>query len=229
MINLHFLGFGAAFYPPFGNTSAWFLNGRDFYLLDCGEDVFQKIYELDEYKNSSSVSVLITHMHTDHIGSLGELIAYTWFKQNRKVQVYYPDERLKRYLKLSGINEEIYDFAGKTLQKDGLSILPQPVFHDPCMGCFGYRIKDDDEAVYYSGDSGLVSPAIVDELEKGCLARLYLDTSKHAAMDSGHGNFEALKERIGVRWRKRVVCMHLDCDFREEIEEAGFRNVYVRY
>ncbi|MBT9777992.1 MBL fold metallo-hydrolase [Clostridium sp. MCC353] len=227
MINLRFLGFGAAFYPPLGNTSAWFLHGRDFYLLDCGEDVFHKVYELEEYKSSPSVSVFITHMHTDHIGSLGELIAYSWFKRNRKVKVYYPDERLKKYLELSGINVDIYDFMGGTLENQGLTILPQPVFHDPSMGCFGYRIKDQDEAVYYSGDSGLVSHEIVDELKSGRLARLYLDTSKSAPRDSGHGNFEAMKERIGIKWRDRVVCMHLDCDFREEIEEEGFAKIFI--
>lgn len=226
MIDLQFLGFGAAFYPQFGNTAAWFLHGRDFYLLDCGEDVFHKVYQLEEYKASHSVSVLITHMHTDHVGSLGDLIAYTWFKQNRRVRVYYPDRRLTEYLELSGIHKDIYDFFDEMPQEKGLEISPVPVFHDPCMGCFGYRIKDEDEAVYYSGDSRLVSLELVDELVRGELDRLYLDTAKYGDRDSGHGNFEALKERIGIKWRNRVVCMHLDCDFSREIEEAGFTLKY---
>lgn len=225
MIDIHFLGYGAAFNPAFGNTSAWFMHGRDFYLLDCGEDVFRKVYELEEYRNSASVSVIITHMHTDHVGSLGELIAYTWFKQNRRVRVYYADRRLTEYLGLCGIKEDIYDYmsADEMTERDGVKITPVPVFHDPCMGCFGYRIEDEDEAVYYSGDSGLIGRELVDELVRGDLARLYLDTAKYAERDSGHGNFEGVKERIGEEWRGRVICMHLDCDFRDEIEEAGFR------
>lgn len=169
------------------------------------------------------MTVLLTHMHTDHVGSLGELIAYSWFCRNIKVRVVYPDVRLARFLELCGIPEEIYERMDGLEEGNGLRAEAVPVVHDPCMGCFGYRISDPDETVYYSGDSRLVTGEILDELRAGTLSRLYLDTSKHAPEDSGHGCYEALKRVAAGTFRSRIVCMHLDCDFREEILAAGFK------
>lgn len=222
MTELHFLGCGAAFYPVFGNTSAWFVRGTHFFLLDCGEDVFRKVYGLDEYRNSDQVTVVLTHMHCDHAGSLGSLLSYTWFCRGIRAKVVYPDERLIQYLTLEGIVREAYEFCPGPCREAGLMIRPVSVHHDPSMGCFGYRLEDEEERLYYSGDSSAVEDSIVEELKNGTLDRLYLDTSKHAPRDSGHGNYEALKEKIGPEWRRRVVCMHLDCDFIEEIKRDGF-------
>lgn len=222
MIQLRFNGFGAGFFPEFGNTSAWFVNQGDFFLIDCGEDVFQKVYQRSEYRKAKHIFAVITHMHTDHVGSLGELAAYSWFCLHKKITIVYPDSRIRQYLELCGIHKELYHWQEGGLERENIRIVPEPVVHDPCMGCFGYRIYDGEEAIYYSGDSRAVEQEIAEQLKDGSLSRLYLDTSKHAAPDSGHGCFEILKQRISPGWRQRVVCMHLDCDFCQEIIAEGF-------
>lgn len=222
MLELHFLGTGAAFYPELGNTAAFFLHGDTLYLIDCGSFVFHKLYQLSEYKEARHITVLITHMHTDHIGSLGDLIAYSWFKKGIRVKVFYPDERLNVYLKLCGIDREIYEYTAWWPEELPLGIKARRVYHDPSMGCFGYEIGDGEETIYYSGDSGLVDSEMLDGLRSGKFTHLYLDTANYAPAESGHGNFNALKMVAAPSLRGRITCIHLDCDFKEEILEAGF-------
>ena len=40
-MELKFLGRGAAFYPAFGNTNAFFTQGEDLFFLDFGEAAFE--------------------------------------------------------------------------------------------------------------------------------------------------------------------------------------------
>lgn len=223
IMELQFLGFGAAYYPVFGNTAAYFTWQQDFYLIDCGEDVFGKIYQLPEYWNASRIFVILTHMHSDHVGSLGSLISYTEHFYQKQVVVLYPDGALQQYLKLSGIGKEHYRQITDGVQEEGILIEPVPVYHDPSMGCYGYFITAGEKRIYYSGDSQVIATDIVHQLLEGKLYRLYVDTAKHAPVSSGHGNYEALKARIPMEYRGQVTCMHLDCDFRKEILAEGFR------
>ena len=63
MKKLKFLGIGSAFYLPFDNTGAFFTYNENFYLIDCGESVFKKIWNLKEMKESKNIFILITHFH----------------------------------------------------------------------------------------------------------------------------------------------------------------------
>ena len=222
MLSLNFLGCGAAFYPELGNTAAWFENKGHFYLLDCGGEIFCKVINVEKFKEAQKVTVILTHMHGDHVGGLSELISFLWFKRGIRVSVVYPDKRLDEYLKLTGIMKENYSRIEKLEGQDGIWAEPVPVIHDLSMGCYGYLIQDNKEKIYYSGDSQLVSENIIDCLRKGEFSRLYLDTAKYASKESGHGNYEAMKERIETGLRHRVMCMHLDCDFRTELKKDGF-------
>ena len=74
MINLKFLGKGAAFYPVFGNTNAFFEKDGDLFFLDFGESAFEKAVRLLDLTAYRHVYVLITHLHADHAGSLASLV-----------------------------------------------------------------------------------------------------------------------------------------------------------
>ena len=43
-MELKFLGRGAAFNPKEGNTSAWFIENNELFLIDCGESVYRKCH-----------------------------------------------------------------------------------------------------------------------------------------------------------------------------------------
>ncbi len=76
-MQLNFLGIGAAYYPPFGSTSAYFVVQGHFYLIDCGETVFSALWNNHDLNECKDIYVLITHLHADHIGSLGSFISYS--------------------------------------------------------------------------------------------------------------------------------------------------------
>lgn len=60
-MNLKFLGRGSAFNPKEGNTSAYFIDNNQLFLIDCGETVFEKLVDSDLLKNIDSINLMITH------------------------------------------------------------------------------------------------------------------------------------------------------------------------
>lgn len=116
---LKFLGCGAAFYPVLGNTSAYFIKNNNLYLLDCGELVFHQLYERGMLTRYDRIYSIITHLHADHVGSLGSLISYTYFVLGKKVRVIHPEESVRQLLDLTGIDRKAYDFEPCT----GMSVM----------------------------------------------------------------------------------------------------------
>ena len=96
-MELIFLGRGAAFNPKEGNTSAYFIEGRELFLIDCGESVFSKLMELDLLNEIDRVNLLITHTHSDHIGSLGSLVMYSFYVLQKPLNIILPNQ--EEYLK----------------------------------------------------------------------------------------------------------------------------------
>ena len=73
---MSFLGIGGAFVTKLKNCSAYIKNGQNLFLIDCGENILEEILKLKILKNVENISILLTHFHTDHIGSLGSLVFY---------------------------------------------------------------------------------------------------------------------------------------------------------
>ena len=72
-----FLGSGAGFYPEAGNTSAYFLTDGHLFLIDCGETVFSELKKRGILNGISDITVVISHLHSDHCGSLSSLIIFS--------------------------------------------------------------------------------------------------------------------------------------------------------
>ena len=101
---LTFLGWGSGFASE--NTSAYLENENDLFLVDCGYIVFQKVREklnLEKYRN---IYILITHLHPDHAGSLGQLILYLNYVLAKKPTVVTRCEKMPVFLSSIGVNEE---------------------------------------------------------------------------------------------------------------------------
>lgn len=111
---LQFLGSGGAFHVARGNTSAYLELGGELILFDCGEDVFAKLVKHELLEKKSRVHIFITHLHSDHIGSLGTLIAYLYYKKYKQdrsnICLYYPNESICHVLSLQGVSREWYNF-----------------------------------------------------------------------------------------------------------------------
>lgn len=226
---LRFLGYGAAFHPVFGNTSAYFVKNRDLYLIDCGETVFHKLYERDMLTEYENIYVIITHRHADHVGSLGSLISYIYFVLGKKVTVIHPDTELQDFLDLTGIDRAAYtmNICMKTVI-GGVMIEAIPVKHAEDMNCYGYLISDSGRTIYYSGDSYEIPKRILDTFLDGKIAELFQDTASKVSAHRSHLPLPELAGLIPPELRKQVFCMHFNCDFSDEIDEMGFNNV-IKY
>ena len=153
-MELNFTGKGSAFYPPFKNTGAYMLSGKALYLIDCGETMFDVLYHKLDLASIEDVYVILTHMHADHVGSLGTLISYFYCLFNKAIHVVYPQETIKQLLTLEGITPLGYHYH-ETLPENpaGLTAVPVEVKHALDMKCYGYVLSNGTESIYYSGDS----------------------------------------------------------------------------
>ena len=114
---LKFIGTGSCFNYKMGNNSAYYIHNTNdkkrFVLFDCGEDVFHKILKNDLLNGINEVFVIITHLHSDHIGSLPSIIFYLHYALNIKPVVFFPNDDLNVFLKLGGVNSDYYEYVGE--------------------------------------------------------------------------------------------------------------------
>lgn len=223
---LRFLGCGAAFYPTLGNTSAYYEKNNNLYLIDCGEMIFYKLYERNMLAKYNRIYVIITHMHADHVGSLGSLISYTYFVLGKKIVVIHPNIILQELLDLTGIDRKAYIMkVCEETEIDGVTIKAIPVKHAENMDCYGYIISDCEETIYYSGDSYEIPEKVLEAFFKGEICEIFQDTTDKVSVHPSHFPLTELAELIPVGFRKRVFCMHFSSDFSELIYKLGFSDV----
>lgn len=220
MLELHFLGRGAAFYPAFGNNNAYFTADGDLYFLDFGEAAYAKVLRLLDLTAYRHIYVLLTHLHADHVGSLASLISYTYCRLHVQVTVVHPLDTVCELLRLQGIAPHFYRYAQAL--PSGLPVQAEPVEvpHAADMRAFGYRLTYGDDRLYYSGDAAALPDAVRDDLLSGRLHRIYQDTASHPS--EAHCWYQKLADAVPPADRARVYCMHLDCDMVEQLRAMGF-------
>lgn len=222
-MELKFLGIGSAFNPALKNTSAYFIHNQNFFLIDCGESVFEQIYWRDELRDCKAIYVLTTHLHADHVGSLGSLISYCNYVLKKEIHVIYPIETIVELLALLGIDNEKYQYHRKLpADLEGIEVAMIPVEHVKDMSCFGCLISTAGETSYYSGDASDIPQHILTDFLADRISRLYQDTSSHQTNHPTHCYIGRLEQLIPPAKRGMVYCMHLDCEMEATLRAKGF-------
>lgn len=231
MIDLKFLGRGSAFNTKEGNTSAYFIKDNTLFLIDCGETIFTKIKEKDLINdNVNEVIILITHFHSDHIGSLPSLIMYCYYCKNIKCKIYYPNlVSITKLLNSQGCIG-LYDYieTSDILNKYNINILAEKITHVKEITSYYYKIADEDNIIMYTGDTC--------ENENFCefdTTILYDKIYHDCCLADYEGNVHTSLKRLcnlfkDKDFRKRIYCMHFDCN--EAIikaKELGFNVVEI--
>ncbi len=221
---LHFLGLGSAFNPEMDNTSAWFAEKGIFFLLDCGETVFGKIWDIPQFKEASKVAVILTNMHSDHVGSLGTLLSYCAMVVHKQVEIYYPSDQLGPYLSMVGIDKSFYTHVREVPTSWDLQLAAYPVRHAPDMDCFGYVLHLGGKVLYYSGDAAEVPKPILKQFFENEIDILFQDTSMEDSKH--HCPLVKLEQAIPPAYRARVYSMHIaNRQNIEAITQKGFKVV----
>ena len=232
---INFIGIGSAFNTELGNTSAFVRKNNILLLIDCGGTVFHRLQQLSILNGLENIYIIITHTHPDHVGSLGDLIFYSYYFLRNKATIIFPDkEFIERFLFCVGVSSEMYSLksTNKSSMSDEqlgeFSIEFLPVSHVDKIPSYGFIMKLNDRSFYYSGDSNNISNEIIDKLKDGEIDRIYQDTCGLDYEGNNHLSLKKLSEIISQEYKNKVYCMHLDKYInQQEIKDNGFNVVEI--
>ena len=224
-MELHFTGIGAAYYPVLGSNCAFFEHDNHLYLIDCGESTFKAMYSRNEIFRYEKIIVLLTHLHADHIGSLGSFLSFCKNILQKKVLLVAEENTIVHILSQSGVQPDLYDFSTdfETCGTGRLSIHPQRVIHAKDMLCCGFVFACDGEKTYYSGDACAIPENILNAFLSGKIKTMYQECTFLETDSASHSSLKKLCGWIPEQERNRVYCMHLGGNIEKEIVKAGFR------
>lgn len=170
-MKIEVLGVGNLFTPEITNTS-FLLSPENYgnkkFLIDCGYNVFQKLVS-DKYDIENIDTVIITHTHPDHVGSLGALIYYRWFMFNKTTEIRCGN-RVGKYLspclrstvfnvpKSGEIRLNKYEFCPYKLIFNGMPTDLMSMFEVQHGGIPAYGIHLTKEKIVFTGDTDMLNP-----------------------------------------------------------------------
>lgn len=218
-MELKFLGRGSAFNVKEGNTAAYFIDDDQLFLIDCGEDVFAKLKQKSLLGRVRAVNLMITHTHSDHIGSLGSLVTYLYLVLHRPLKIILPDndeyvKTIEQILQGFGCTEEMYDLVQDTQYdekfKSFSGVRYVKTWHCAELMSFGLIFTTKDGLVYYSGDTKEIKNLHYLLSEGVQIARAYIDVTSVRNSNGAHLFVGNLAMAVPEDLRKRIYCMHFN-------------------
>jgi ribonuclease Z len=195
MIEITLLGTGSPIPDPNrAGPSTLVRAGGQVFLVDCGRGVLQRCAAVGVGASGLS-ALLLTHLHSDHIAELGDLLITRWISTFDPDAAPLPiigppgtaetvDAMLKAFSRDIGYRIahhadltappaiEVHEYTeGSVWDRDGVSIRVAPTDHRPVAPTIGFRIESGGVAVVLAGDS--VPCTTLDELAAGADALVH--------------------------------------------------------
>jgi len=195
MIEITLLGTGSPIPDPNrAGPSTLVRAGGQVFLVDCGRGVLQRAAAVGVGAAGLS-ALLLTHLHSDHIGDLGDVLITRW------ISTFAPDPeplpiigppgtaetvaatlkafhhdigyRIAHHADLSAPPAvEVHEYTeGPVWDRDGVSIRVAPTDHRPVAPTIGFRIECGTASVVLAGDT--VPCAGLDRLAAGAGALVH--------------------------------------------------------
>ena len=198
---LTFLGRDSGFGPK--NNSTYFEYNNNLFLIDCGFTVFQKLTKKLDLSKYTNISVIITHLHNDHAGSLSQLLLYLWFVLNKKATIISACKNIKTYLDITGTPNDSYNLTDKLIDFNLEFIKTE---HSPYLDCYGFKMTVNNKNIVYTGDTSILFP--FKQYLTNC-DEFYIDVSKfggvHIKID------DILDDLLNFKNNgTNIYCMHID-------------------
>ncbi len=203
---LKFLGSDSGF--GINNNSAYIEEKGKLTIIDCGFTVFTQIkkkFDLNKYKE---INVIITHLHNDHAGSLSQLILYSYFIFNKKVNVISMCSKIKEYLDITGTPEDAYTLYNKFENVEFIR-----TEHTEYLDSYGFKLCVNGKKIVYTGDTNILEPFIkytndIDEF--------YVDVSRYGG---AHLKIDDVIEKLREIKKKNIKIYLMHIDDRKYIDE----------
>ena len=195
MIEVTLLGTGSPIPDPNrAGPSTLVRAGEQTFLIDCGRGVLQRLAAAGPGANALS-ALLLTHLHSDHIADLGDVIITRWISTFTPDQPPLPiigppgtAEVVESTLKAFGHDigyriahhadltsappVQVHEYTeGTVWDRDGVRILAAPTDHRPVTPTIGFRIEYVEASVVLAGDT--VPCAGLDALADGAGALVH--------------------------------------------------------
>lgn len=218
-MELLFLGRGSAFNISEGNNSAYFIDKNELFLIDCGESVFERIVENNLLDSVSCVNVMITHTHSDHVGSIGSLIMYCYYVIHKSINIIISKDSLYKndiidLIRIFGCTSDMYsivyddEFDGKYDLFSSVRFLETN--HVLQIPSYGILFNTNNGIVYYSGDtSDLDNVSNLINSDK-IIDKIYVDTTSSDVANNVHVYIGELNKLIPFYLKDKVYCMHIN-------------------
>ena len=225
MIEVTLLGTGSPIPDPNrAGPSTLVRAGGQVFLVDCGRGVLQRAAAVGVGAAGLS-ALLLTHLHSDHVGDLGDLLITRWittFAPNpAPLPIIGPPgtaETVEATLKAFGhdigyriahhadLNAppavEVHEYTeGPVWDRDGVSIRVAPTDHRPVAPTIGFRIESGAASVVLAGDT--VPCAGLDELASGADALVHTVIRKDIVINIPQQRLKDI------------------CDYHSSVEEAA--------
>ena len=175
MKTLKFLGIEAGF--GLNNTSAYAIENNNLILIDCGGTVFSKLYKMDLnngfLKNRDKIEIIITHLHDDHVGSLGSLLLYCKYILNKKPIIHTKCKNIKELLSINGVVEDLYEM------EESKNIEFIETEHTDLLDSYGFILKINGKKIIYTGDAANFDP-FLSKMDN--VSEIYIDTNTRKSL-----------------------------------------------
>ncbi|MCV7259833.1 ribonuclease Z [Mycobacterium shimoidei] len=177
MIDITLLGTGSPIPDPDrAGPSTLVRAGGQAFLVDCGRGVLQRMAAIGLGANALS-ALLLTHLHSDHIADLGDVLITRWVTTFAPAPVPLPiigppgtAEVVEATLKAFGHDIgyriahhadltagpalDVHEYTeGAVWDRDGVSIRVAPTDHRPVTPTIGFRIESGGASVVLAGDT----------------------------------------------------------------------------
>ena len=218
MMELKFLGRGAAFNPMEGNTSAYVKEGEKLLLLDCGESVFTELIRRKVLDGVKEVWIAVSHLHSDHCGALGSLTLYCAEILGFNARILLPagdarfENELRQLIRLFGVPDRMVDYVPESSDMgfksfSGFGFCQTK--HAPALDCYSFAFETPDGGVYYTADTA-ASDGIEAFIQKHPRYEHIYSESINAEKHPVHLPLHVLADLIPPEDRGRVSIMHLN-------------------
>lgn len=250
---LRFTGRGSCFNTKEGSTSAFYRVGTSMLIIDCGESTFADLMRKDMLNGITHIHILITHFHTDHVGSLPSLLFYCEYILGISANIYTttPDI-LDCFLNLTMYGDKIYqryresNFNVHKIEPNKIFMINAPNMtftvcpikeHHVDTGalysvgyCLGLCSKGEIiSSIYYSGDTSAANVSDVISNYPFTIDYFYLDAADRGE-EYPHESIKTIM-RIAKKYQidlYKIRLMHIDSDdVLKKAKELGLKPVEI--
>lgn len=234
-MKLEFLGRGSAFNVREGNTSAYFIENHNLFLIDCGETVFERLSKKGLLKDIKEIYVLVSHMHSDHCGSLGSVGLYCQFVLNNKLKIVVPHhdiyiEQLRTLMTLFGNTDKAYEFIYDNELDNKFkafsTVRYELTLHDYQLICYSFTFETENGGIFFSSDTRVLDNILhfIDTHE--VIDKMYMEVTDLDVPKDIHLYVNKLIEGLDERYFSKIWIMHMRNDeCKRRVLEAGFNVV----